>query len=398
MRLLTFTNLYPNPVQPRHGIFVEHRLRRMVATGRVTAQVIAPVPWFPLPMDRRYPHYRVRGVPAVDERSGINVYHPPYWMVPGLSSYFNPWSMMRAALPRVRQLLAQGYDFDVLDAQFIYPDGIAGVMIGAQFGKPVTLTARGSDVNVALRETVPRRWFNWAKSRVAAFITVSSALKLALIDLGVPASEISVIRNGVDLTLFNERDRDAARCRLGLEHPTLLSLGNLIEGKGHRFGIEALTQLGDSQLMVIGQGPEGERLQQLATKLGVRARVRFIPHVDQAELASYYSAADVTVLASSNEGMANVLLESLACGTPVVATAVGGNPEVVADAVAGLLIEERSTEAVVSAVRRVLSFGGTRAAVRAYAQRFGWDEPIAAQVQLLEQIMQRHRCSQAPER
>lgn len=395
IRLLTFTNLYPDPVRPRHGIFVEHRLRRLVATGRVEAQVVAPAPWCPLPLDDRYPHYRVRGIPERDVRDGITVHHPRYWVVPGVSSVLNPWSMARAALPVIRQLIEQGYDFDVLDAQFIYPDGIAGALIAAQLGKPVTFTARGSDVNVALRETLPLRWFKRVERQVAAFITVSSALKSGLMTAGIDKNRIHVIRNGVDTDLFSERDRLQVKQRLQLQRPTILSVGNLVEEKGHHLVVEALVQLPQTELVIIGSGMHLSALQALATQLGVSERIRWVAHVNQAELADYYSAADVTVLASSREGMPNVLLESLACGTPVVATNVGGSPEVVTDKVAGILIQDRSASAVAAALKSLLDHPVDRAATRAYAQRFGWQEPIAQQLALLERVAAEHRMARA---
>jgi glycosyltransferase involved in cell wall biosynthesis len=386
IRLLTFTNLYPNPAQPRHGIFVEHRLKRLVGTGAVEAYVIAPVPWCPLPLDKQYPEYRVRDIPEVDERNGITIYHPRYWVIPGLTSALNPWSMMRAAMPVVRKLLAQGHDFDIVDAQFLYPDGIAGVMIGRKLGKRVTLTARGSDVNVALRESVPLRWFTWAKRHVSAFITVSAALKIALVEAGAPAEQIEVIRNGVDLELFQERDRDSTRAALGLQGTVLVSVGNLVEGKGHHLVIDALSGLLDCSLIVIGKGPEAERLREQSMAAGLQNRIRFIPHVDQAQLAQYYSAADITILASSREGMPNVVLESMACGTAVVATSVGGTAEVMSDPAAGILITKRSAADIATAVRQ-LAGRLSRTATREHARQFGWQDPIAQQLRLLERLV-----------
>lgn len=395
IRLLTFTNLYPDPVRPRHGIFVEHRLRRLVATGRIEAQVVAPAPWCPLPLERRYPHYRVRGIPVREVRHGITIHHPRYWVVPGVSSALNPWSMARAAMPVIKQLIRQGYDFDVLDAQFIYPDGIAGALIAAQLGKPVTFTARGSDVNVALQESLPLRWFKHVQRQVAAYITVSSALKSGLIAAGVDKARIHVIRNGVDLELFSARDQQQVKQRLQLTRQTILSVGNLVEEKGHHLAVAALAQLPQAELVVIGSGTQLSVLQDLALRLNVAGRVRWVAHVNQAELADYYAAADVTVLASSREGMPNVLLESLACGTPVVATNVGGSPEVVTDAAAGVLIQDRSAEAVAAALQKLLDQPIDRAATRAYAQRFGWQEPIAQQLALFEHVVAAHRMARA---
>lgn len=395
IRLLTFTNLYPDPVRPRHGIFVEHRLRRLVATGQVSARVIAPVPWCPLPLGQRFAQYRVRGIPERDERYGIVIHHPRYWVVPGLTSALNPWTMMLAALPVALRLIQQGYDFDVVDAQYIYPDGVAGALLAQRLGKPVTLTARGSDVNVALKEQLPMRWFARVQQDVAAFVTVSAALKQGLIDAGVQTERISVIRNGVDAELFCVHDRIQMKQKLGLPNHTLVSVGNLVEEKGHHLVIAALERLPRVHLVVIGSGPELTSLQALARQVGVADRVRWVAHVNQAELAEYYSAADITVLASSREGMANVLLESLSCGTPVVATNVGGNPEVVADPAAGLLLPERSVAAIATAVRILLDSPIERSATCQYGKQFDWNEPIARQVELLESVVAPQRRTRA---
>lgn len=395
IRLLTFTNLYPDPVRPRHGIFVEHRLRKLVATGKVEAQVVCPVPWCPFPVNKKYPQYRVRDIPMRDVRDGIVVHRPRYWVVPGVTSAINPWSMARVGMAMIKNIVHEGYDFDVIDAQYVYPDGIAGALIAEKLGKPVTFTARGSDVNVALLQGIPTRWFRYVQQRVAAFIGVSEALKNGLINAGADPLRVHVIRNGVDLELFSERDRLHVKQRLQINKKTILSVGNLINEKGHHLVIKAMTQLPQVELVIIGSGTQLQFLQSLATQLNVADRIRWVSHVNQSELAEFYSAAEVTVLASSGEGMPNVLLESLACGTPVVATDVGGSAEIVADVAAGLLIQERSATAIAKAVKKLLDYPLERAATRAYAQRFSWHDPIAQQVDLLEQVMAEHKLKRA---
>lgn len=388
MRVLTFTNLYPNPMQPRHGIFIEHRTRQLAASGRASVRVIAPVPWVPR-AHRMFGRYAVLAqVPAQDERFGIPISHPRFLAIPKVTGWLNPLSMALGALPVVTRLRREGGDFDLIDAHFLYPDGAAAVLLGGWLGKPVVVTARGTDVNDFLAYRVPRAWIRWVARRAAALVTVSTALRNTLLGLPVSPERVTVLRNGVDLDLFKPLDREVVRKDLRLEGPLLLSVGHLIEAKGHQFAIEALRQLPDATLVIVGDGPMRNQLRALAERCGVNARVTWTGNLAHAKLAMYYAAADVTVLASKSEGMPNVLLESLACGTPVIATDVGGNAEVVSAAEAGVLMPERSTEALVEAYRRLVQARPAAQAVRRHAERFGWAPVTHAQLTLFEAILQ----------
>lgn len=382
IRVLSFTNLYPSDSHPRHGIFVEQRLRRLVETGKVCARVVVPYAQRPFAKDRS---------PPTAERFGITVRYVPVPLVRGLTTYFNPLTMALAARRAIGELRRQGGDFDLIDAHFLYPDGVAAVLLGAWFGKPVVITARGSDANVAARERIAGMCIRWAAHRAAALIAVSTALRDVMVDCGLPAADITVLRNGVDLTTFQPRDRAAARRALGLAGPTLLSVGNLVAEKGHELVLEALQKLSDARLLVIGTGPEEDRLHRIADALGVTGRVSWVVPVAQEALAEYFSAADVTVLASTREGMPNVLLESLACGTPVVATAVGGSTEIVAAPEAGRLVYERSGGALAAACRELILSPPDRGATRRYAERFGWPEPIADLAALFARVVSKSR-------
>ncbi|MGH8068506.1 MAG: glycosyltransferase family 4 protein [Candidatus Entotheonellia bacterium] len=391
MRILTYTTLYPNAVQPHHGVFVEQRLRRVRAQGDVTFRVIAPVPWFPA----RHPRFgRFAGyasVPHFQARHGVPVSYPRYPLIPrvipAVGRVAAPLLMAAATQAAVRKAMRDGFNFDILDAHYFYPDGVAAALIAQRLGKPLVITARGSDINLVPRYRLPRRMILWAAARAAAIITVCQALKDELVKLGADAKKITVLRNGVDLELFRPEDPSEQRARLGLTRPTLLSVGHLIERKGHHLAIQALPELGDVDLLIVGQGREKARLQELVRSLDVQSRVRFLGVVSQEELRRYYSAADVLVLASSREGWANVLLEAMACGTPVVATRVWGTPEVVSAPEAGVLVDERTPAALIKAVRQLLGRYPKRTAVRRYAERFSWDETASAQFDLYRRIV-----------
>ena len=387
MKLLTFSTLFPNAEQPNHGVFVETRLRYLVASGKVESRVVAPVPWFPFTHPRFGDYAKMARVPARETRGSFDVTHPRYLALPKIGMNVAPHLMAQAAKPALARIIDSGYDFDAIDAHYFYPDGVAAVMLGKYFNKPVVVTARGSDINLLPQYPLPRKMILWAAENARAVITVCSYLKDEMVRLGARPDRITPLRNGVDLQRFAPLDRDAARNKLGLTGYTLLSVGRLSEVKGHDLTIKALTRLPGVTLMLAGDGPDRPKLQALARELGVQDRVRFLGPVPQTELRTYYNAADLSVLASSREGWANVLLESMACGTPVVATSICGTPEVVASVDAGRLMPERTPESLAEAVQLLRANEPDRAATRRYAEGFSWDQTTQGQIDLFSNIL-----------
>jgi glycosyltransferase involved in cell wall biosynthesis len=286
--------------------------------------------------------------------------------------------------------MRQGLTFDLIDSHYLYPDGVVAVALGRRFGLPVVMTARGSDITQLPDFAVPRRMICGAMARADAMISVSAGLKRAMVALGAEGDRITVLRNGVDLVQFRPpQDRTTMRASLGITGPTLLSVGHLIGRKGHHHAIGMLPHLPDWRLVIVGEGPERARLEALAARLGVADRVRLVGAQPHAALGRYYGAADLLVLASSREGWANVLLESMACGTPVIASDIPGNDEVVQTRDAGLIAQANTAEGFAAAVREMWAAPPPRAAVRAYAEAFSWDATSAGQLQVFDQARAR---------
>jgi teichuronic acid biosynthesis glycosyltransferase TuaC len=386
LSLLTFSTLYPNSEQPNHGVFVENRIRHLVASGEAVTEVVAPVPFFPSSSGLFGSWGRYARIPVREERHGLEVQHPRFLVIPKLGMAVAPLLLYRSSLPLLRRILAFRR-IDVIDAHYMYPDGVAAVWLGQKLGIPVVVTCRGTDVNLIPRYGIPRRLIQGAIAGAAALITVSAALREAVLELGAPPDKVMVLRNGVDTRLFAPpSERDAVRVDLGLINPTLVSVGHLIERKGHRLVIEALQELPDWQALIIGDGPERARLAALIQSLGLSGRVRLLGARPHAELPALYGAADALVLASSREGWANVLLEAMACGTPVVATNSWGNPEVVRTPEAGVIVE-RNPAAIAEGIQRLWANRPNRAATRAYAEQFSWDETTAGQLTLFRRVV-----------
>lgn len=387
MRILTFTSLYPNPAMPSRGVFVENRLRHLLADTEVESRVVSPIPWFPFAGRLSSEYAAFAKVPAEDRRHGIPIRYPRYLNLPKVGMLAQPFLMAAAARPALQRLIRDGYDFDLLDAHYFYPDGVAAALLARSLGKPLVITARGTDINLIPRYAVPRRLIRWAAGRADHMITVCQALKDSLVELGADPAKVTPLRNGVDLATFQPpADRAALRQAMGARGTVIVSVGYLIERKGHDLVIRALARLPEATLRIIGDGPERAALEGLARELGLAERVQFLGSLPHAELPRHYGAADVMVLASSREGWANVLLESMACGTPVVATRVWGTPEVVATPEAGRLAQARTPEAIADGIRELLADYPERAATRRYAEAFSWDDTSRGQWDIFSRV------------
>ena len=386
-KVLVFTTLYPNTIQKTHGIFVENRLQHLVSRGVIDARVIAPVPWFPF-RSRVFGRYAdFARVPFHETRFGIKILHPRYPIIPKMGMTLAPLLLYRATKAVTKRLIDSGFDFDLIDAHYFYPDGVAAVLLGIHFKKPVVITAHGTDINLIPGNSIPRNMIRWTANRAAGLVTVSQALKRELQRIETGAEGVRVFRNGVDLSVFGPVDRDTVRKQLSLHGPTILSVGNLIPLKGHDIVIKSLPLLPDMTLLIVGEGLERSSLERLAKELGVDNRVRFLGTIEHERMCEIYSATDALVLASDREGLPCVLLESMACGTPVIASAVGGVPEVIRSSVAGDLLTHRDPEAVANSVKALLAKPPCRADTRAYAEQFDWSSTTQGQLDLFREIL-----------
>ncbi len=391
IRTLLFSTLYPSSARPLHGVFVETRLLELLKTNRVETRVIAPVPWFPSSHERWGDYAVFARTPAREQRHGIDVLHPRYPLVPKVGMTTAPFLMASAAVGAVRRLIREGFDFDLIDAHYVYPDGIAAALLARWFKRPFVMTARGSDVNLISEYAAPRRMIRWAADRAAACVCVSQALANRLVALGVQPGRVRVMRNGVDADRFSPIAQNEARARLGLTQGVLLlSVGNLAEVKRHGLVIDALGRLRqrhpDARLAIVGSGSLLAALQAQARSAGLSEAITFAGSVEQTDLRWWYSAADLLVLASSREGWPNVLLEAMACGTPVVASRVGGVSEAVNRTDIGTTVDIRDAESLAAAIADTLSRQLDRNTIRRYAQEMSWTRTSEAQVELFSLI------------
>lgn len=382
MRVLSLSSVYPNDVQPGHGVFVRQRLQALARNHDVT--VVAPVPGFPFVTGRMA--NRPAGVSPRRRDGSIEVCHPRWLSPPAVGKSLDGWLYARAVEP-VARALHETRAFDLLDAHFAYPDGFAACRLGARLGLPVVVTLRGTLPDLAYR---PSR--RWALRRVfreaAAMVSVSAGLAYDARRLGVDPAAITVVPNGIDTETFRLLDRDAARRELGLPagRPTVVSVGALREVKGHHHLLRAIARLRErvpDVLAVFVGGPgvsddRSEALRRLAGELGIEDRVVWAGARPHAEIPVWLAAADVFALASRREGCCNALLEALACGRPVVATAVGGNPEIVSGPGLGRLVAPAAPQALAGALGEVLDLRWNPSSIRAAVADRGWERTAEA--------------------
>jgi teichuronic acid biosynthesis glycosyltransferase TuaC len=335
MNILVFTSLWPNSEQPNLGIFVKNRIAALAQIDGVNVRVVAPVPYFPKLLQSSAIPPRWRRMARIADRemvAGIETFHPRHFVTPKVGMTFYSRCMARGAENLLRRLHAE-QPITLIDAHYVYPDGHAAVLLGERLNIPVVITARGTDINLFSRMPFIRPMIRQALKRADGVIAVSSALKQRMVELGIEAEKVAVIRNGVDHSTFYPRDQAYARRRLGLASDSLIiiTVGALVPLKGVDHLINAMKLLSNERvkLYVIGEGPEHAALESQIAKCGLTDRVFLVGSRPQEELAEWYSAADLFCLVSSREGCPNVVIEALACGTPVVAADVGGVRELV---------------------------------------------------------------------
>ena len=382
MKVLVYTTLFPNHLQPNFGIFIKNRMFHFAKLKGCEIKVVAPIPYCP-PwrfLGKRYQQSQIKKYEVMD---GIEVYHPRFPLIPKVSMPVHGLSLFLSSLNLVKRI-HQDFPFDIIDGHYIYPDGFAAVLLGKALKKPVVLSARGSDIHQFTGFRSIKPMIRYALHRASHVISVCKALKNQMLTLGISADKISVIPNGVDTERFHPVDRREARKRLTLanDKKIILSVGSLIPLKGFHVILDALPKLLQNDpiihFYIIGKGPFRSSLQQQIKALNLRRHVTLVGARPNSELVPWYSAADVFCLASSREGWANVIMESLACGTPVVATNVWGAPEVLTSSDIGILAD-RTPSAISTALGQALNRKWDRSQIRRHVEKRTW-EKVAKEV------------------
>lgn len=377
MRVLAISTLFPSPARPAFGNFVAGQMRAVVARGDVDLTMISPqgIPHWPLSL--REPYRSLSRVPQTNDISGIPAHYPRFRTIPRIGADSNPRRIVAAVLPLARRLHAERA-FDLVDASFFFPDGPAVAAIAAELDLPYVIKARGADIHFWGSRPAALRQMLKAADGAAALVAVSEALKADMATLGMARERIFVHYTGLDRTAFkpipraDARARIAERTAIAPDAPLLVTPGALIARKGQALVIEALRRLPTVRLALAGKGEDEARLRALAQSLGLAERVHFLGQVGHDLLPHLFSAADAVVLPSASEGLANVWVEALACGTPIVIPEIGGARELLTSAAAGR-IAPREPQAIAEAVSDILADPPAQDAVAQTVSAFSWE-------------------------
>ena len=392
MRVLVLSLTFPNQARPTYGVFVHERVRRIARHCDVT--VVAPIPWFPGNRWVRGREYV--GIPRREDQQGLAVYHPRVLCLPLVGKFLDGVLYFLSLLPFIVRLRRR-FPFDLIDAHFTYPDGVAGVLLGRIFRRPATVTIRGSHDLRHAGHPLRRLQIRWALRAASAVIAVSESLGRFAQGLGVAERNLRVVPNGVDQSRFFPSDRRAARAALGLpqDRVILLAVGTLVEGKGHHRVIELLPSLlaRHPDLLYVALGNEGSdsgyrrHLDALVAREGLGEHVKIVTRRPHDEIPQWMAAANLFCLATRSEGWCNAIMEALACGVPVVTTLVGGNAELVRDGHDGLLVPFWDKQRFCDAVLKALETPWDCQAIARRAADRGWDRVAREVVGVFESVV-----------
>jgi len=394
MKILVYSNEFKTPKEANRGLFTTQLAKAL--NSIVEVNVVCPLPWCPdLSILKNKPEWYVTaGVPLEGEQEDIKVYYPKYPMIPKISGAIQPLLQAIRTYFLIRRIHKKKC-IDIINAHWIYPDGVAAVIVGKMLNIPVMLTALGCDINLYGRYRFRRKQILWALNNSAAITGVSKALVREMIDMGAKENITSFTPNGIDTTLFSysKEQKDECRKSLGLDLNTkyLLYVGRLSEEKGARYLVEAISLLAaskkkDFEVIIAGDGDQGDMVRRTIkdNKLeGLVVMLGEVPHIQVPELMR---ACDIFCLASLREGMPNAVLEAQACGLPVIATNVGGLPDMITNE-NGVLVDPGSAEELAKGILCAMSKTWDRTMIAKSVEGNTWDNSARNYIREAQRVM-----------
>lgn len=346
MKVLIITNLFPNSKEPTRGIYNKQEFLELAKLCEI--KVVAPLPW-----------YYKREVPKREDIDGIDVYHLRYFMMPKIARSLYGFFFFLSLVEKVKKIY-ENFKFDLIFAAWVYPDGFGSFLIAKALRTSIVIKVQGSDVNRHTKYYIRRKMISYTLRNSKKVIAVSKALKERMIEISVPEDKIIVISNGVDTSLFKPMDKEECRKKMGLplNKKIILFIGNLVPVKGVDFLVEAFYKVSDTIkdliLVIVGDGHKKQTLWEKTKKLGLEKRINFVSKQSHNTIPLWINSCDVFCLPSLSEGCPNVILEAIACGKPIVASNVGGIPELLESNGNTILVTPGNSDELANAISNIL--------------------------------------------
>lgn len=380
MNVLLISNIFPNCNERTRGVFTYQIAKALQKRCSVT--VIAPLPYVSGLLGKKLiARYSHASVPSTEYMDGLNVYHPRYLVIPRILGFMHAIFMFFPLL-RIIMRLDRYEKIDIINTHWVYPDGVAATWVANVLKKPIVLTALGCDINLYAKMPLRKVQIAGALTNASAVTAVCDSIRDNILELNVASSKVTVIPNGVDINLFQIIDRKAAREQLGLplDRRIILTVGSQDEVKGTKYLIDAFAGIANKfdrspLLVLVGDGPLREALVQQATELGFSKDIMFAGKRPHDEIPVWMNAADVFCLPSIREGHPNVIIEALACGTPVVGTSVGAVPEILRP-FSGEIARNADVLSLSSCLMRVLNETWDREVIRTSVSGYSWGDCV----------------------
>jgi glycosyltransferase involved in cell wall biosynthesis len=372
VKLLSLTDIYPSKNTPFSGVFI--RSLNKALSGHLEVTVIHPRPW-----PKSFPMHSSNGSSYYERQGSIQVYRPPMFVPARGDRIFMRGLFFFLSTLKLLLITKKYTDFDLVHAHMAVPAGFAGVILSKIFRKPIVITCHGSDLNVYPHVPVLKQMVNYSLKRSDAIVTVSNNLKAKAKALGISDNKIEVIKNGVDHKIFKIMDKCSAKKQLGLKNEghIILYIGHLTQEKGLAYLLRSMASLlkikRNVYLFIIGEGKEKRRLSKMISTLGIEKRVFLIGPRPNSEIPIWLGASDLLCLPSFREGLPCVILEALACGRPVVASDIGGIPEVLGgDETLGIMISPKDDSALARALTKALNAQWSAQHISSKMQEWSW--------------------------
>jgi len=369
VRVLLFTNHYPGSDAPTRGTYNQSTFGALSKYMDIRVVGALPIWQGGRSLVHRFTVQR-------ESRFGLDASFASFVSIPGRPAFHAQG--IHLSLRPLMERIRREFPYDIIVATWAYPDATAAAHFANDVECPLITTVLGSDVNELPNRPELRPQIVWGLKRAQRVVAVSGAMGERVIELGVPRERVVVQHNAVDGEKFSLRDRDEARKRLGIspKGPMILYVGNLRPEKGVGVLVEAMSHLGkerpDAELFVVGGGPMQAELEEKRSRLGLGKTVHLVGRALHEDVPFWMNACDVHCLPSYREGCPNVILEALASGRPVVASRVGGIPEILSDAT-GVMVEAGDAQALAKGLAEALARSWDAEKQRASVEYLSWD-------------------------